>query len=287
MSTTPQTSPKTPTYENNPFFVAINGFELLFKKAKVIGIILAVLAGLSALSSLPSAFLPSESVPAPSQKIADQTAEREAQQFADRIASVPLEAWLVIALVILLVVLIMAAIGIVIRGVLDYTSAQIAKDKEVTLSEALRAVFTNFWSYTWVLLVASVKTFLWTLLFIIPGIIMAVRYSLAGVVYFDKKLAGNGSVKESARLTKNGWLTTFASQTLLNILTLGVIQSLLVPGTQAVLYRQFKSFDAAGTQKPSAHVLSWITLLVPIVFFGLIVLGLVLVTSLSVAHSNY
>lgn len=286
MSTTPQTSPKTPAYENNPFFVAINGFELLFKKAKVIGIILAVLAGLSTLSSLPSAFLPSESVPAPSQQIADQAAEREAQQFADGIASVPMEAWLIIALVILIVALIFAAIGIVVRGVLDYTSAQIAHDKEVALSEALRAVFVNFWGYTWVLLVAAVKTFLWTLLFIIPGIIMAVRYSLAGVVYFDKKLSGNGSVKESARLTKNGWLTTFASQTLLNILTLGVIQSLLVPGTQAILYRQFTSFDTAGVQKPSAHTLSWLTLLIPILFFGLIVLGLVLITALSVARGN-
>jgi hypothetical protein len=101
------------------------------------------------------------------------------------------------------------------------------------------------------------------LLLIVPGIVMAVRYSLSGAVFFDKKLKGNAATKESARLTKGGWLTTFASQSLMNIITLGIIELLLVPGTNSVLYRQFRDYEVHGVAKPKAHILSWLTLLVP------------------------
>lgn len=283
MTTAPKTSAKSPAYENNPFFVAVNGLEILFKKAQAIGIALAVLTGVSFLSSLPSALAPPADEP---NRVSNIQSTSEAQKFAKDIAAVPIEVWLTIALVILVLLLVIATIGIIIRGVVDYTSAQLAHDKQVSLSEAFRAVFTNFWGYTWVLFIAGVKTFLWTLLFIIPGIIMSIRYSLAGVVYFDKKLSGNGSVKESARLTKGGWLTTYASQALFNIITLGAIKPLLVPGTQAVLYRQFKSYDVAGTKKPAAHILSWLTLVLPLIFVTLLILGIVLLLSLAIASSK-
>lgn len=280
MTTASKTPAKASVYENNPFFVAINGLELLFKKAQAIGILLAVVAGLSVLSS-PSSFIPPSSQ---SNSDSGPLSAKDQQQFTEWFTSVPTETWFLIAGGALFVLLLIITIGVIIRGIMDYTSAQIAHDNDVTISEAFRAVFANFWGYTWVLLIVGVKTFLWTLLLIIPGIIMSVRYSLAGVAYFDKKLPGNGSVKESTRLTKNAWLTTFASQSLFNIVTLGLVEQLLVPGTQAILYRQYKSFDVAGTPKPSAHVLSWLTLMIPVALLGFIVLGLVLLFGLSTAQ---
>lgn len=272
MSTTSKTPTKTIAYENNPFFVAVNGLELLFKKAKAIGIALAILAGISMLSSVPSAFVPpTDDAPTTSQ----QAVQKEDEEIAKNISAVPVTVWVIIAGVVLILVALFMLIGVLVQGVIDYTAAQLANNKEVGFSDALHGVFGSFWGYLWVLVVATVKTLLWSLLFIIPGIIMAYRYSLAGTVYFDKKLKGNGSVKESARLTKNAWLTTFASQSLLNIITLGIVEPLTMPGTQAVLYRQFRALDVAGAPKPAAHILSWLTLIIPI-FLVLAVVAIVL-----------
>ena len=274
MSTTPATPTKTPTYENNPFFVAVNGLELLFKKAQAIGIIFAVIAALSAFSSIPSAFIPAED-PA----MSPQESAKADQEFVDGITSIPAEVWLLIAAIFVTVLLIAIAFGTVVNGITDYTAAQLSRGKEVGFSEALRAVFANFWGYLWVNAVAGFKVFLWTLLFIIPGIIMSIRYSLAGVTYFDKKLKGNAAVKESARLTKGGWLTTFASESLFNLITFSLIAPLLIPGTRAVLYQQFRDYDTAGIAKPNAHVLSWLTLILPIVLIVLVILIVVLIAA--------
>lgn len=268
MSTTTEAIAKAPVYENNPFFVAVNGLELLFKKAQAIGIVFAVLMALSAFGSLPSAFIPPADTPA----MTEEQIAKEDQAFTDSIASVPVEIWILIAAVGVTLLIMLTVIGIVISGIADYTASRLAKGQEVSFSEAIRTVFVNFFGYTWVLIVTGVKVFLWSLLLIVPGIVMSVRYSLAGVVYFDKKAKGNGAVKESARLTKGAWLTTFASQSLFNILTFGLIELVLVPGTQGVLYRQLQAYDRANLEKPAAHVLSWLTLLIPILLLVTIVI---------------
>jgi len=254
MSTATKTPSKSPNYENNPFFVAVNGLELLFKKAQAIGIIFAIIMALSAFGSLPTAFMPTDDAPI------NEQITQEDKAFTDNIAAVPVEVWLLIGAVAVTVLLVIIVIGFAISGVADYTAARLSRGKEVGFSEALRAVFAGFWGYLWLHIVVGVKVFLWSLLLVVPGIIMAVRYSLAGTVYFDTKLKGNAAVKESARLTKGVWLTTFASQSLLNAVTLGLIELLLVPGTRAVLYGQFRDYDEANLVKPKAHVVSWLTL---------------------------
>ena len=149
-------------------------------------------------------------------------------------------------------------------GVSSYVSARIARDEPVRLREAFRVAFENLWAYLWLQIIIFVKVALWSLLLVIPGIIMSVRYSLAGVAFYDDKkhLRGNAAVKESLRLTKNGWLTTFASNTLFNLITLGAIGSIISTSVNAMLYKQF---DKAGAKKPEAHWLSWATLLIPII----------------------
>lgn len=267
MTTVSTTPAKTPAYENNPFFVAVNGLELLFKKAKAIGIIFAVLMALSFVGSLPSAFMPTDNTTMTEEQIA-----KEDQAFTDGIASIPSEVWLLIGAVVVTIVILLIVVGIVISGIADYTAARLSQGKEVGFSEALHAVFSNFWGYLWLHIIIGVKVFLWTLLLIVPGIIMAVRYSLAGTIFFDQKLKGNTAVKESARLTKGAWFTTFASQSLFNLITLGAIELLLVPGTQAILYRQYREYDVASIVKPKAHILSWLTLFVPLLLVITIVL---------------
>lgn len=246
-------------YENNPFFVATNGFELLFNKAKSVGILLAVLAAIGVLGSIPGRFIGPDEVSTPDNGPINVSGNLP-----------PAEIWMAIALVMLVVAAFFIFIGIVLKGISDYTASQIARGKTTTLSEALRAVFDNFWSYTWVMLLVGIKTFLWSLLLVVPGIIMAVRYTLAGVSFFDTKAKGNASIKNSLALTRGAWFTTFGSHALLNVLTFGAIQPILEPGTNAVLYRQYSTYKE-GEPKPKAHILSIIAALLPLLLIALFV----------------
>lgn len=252
-------------YENNPLLVATKGIELLFAKAVSVAVLFMVLIGLGFFSNVPTTFVP-----------ADESKQNsmDPRAFEHQLQSLPAEAWVAIAVMVVFIILIAAFIKIVTVGVGDYTAAKLSKGEDVTLGQAFRGVFSHFWGYTWVLVIVGVKILLWSLLLIVPGIIMAVRYSLSGVSYFDKQLKGSAAVEHSLSLTKGAWLTTFASQALLPVITLGVLQYLTVPGTTAVLYRQY---SAAGKTKPQAHVLSWLTLILPFALLSLVLIfGLLL-----------
>ena len=102
---------------------------------------------------------------------------------------------------------------------------------------------------------------------------MSVRYSLAKVAFFDEKkpLRGNAAVKESLALTKGAWLTTFASQVLFSIITLGMLSRLVETAAQSVLYRQLSELTHNNEPKPAAHPLSWFTLFLPFLLFVLLI----------------
>ena len=186
--------------------------------------------------------------------------------------------WVVISLICGTILFLLIIIGLLIRGIADYTAAKLAKDEGTTLGEAFREVFQHIASYVWLSILVFVKVLLWTLLFIIPGIYMAIRYSLAGTAFFKEGLRGNAAIKRSLALTKGAWLTTFASHTLWNIMTFGLMDAILAPGTNAMLYRQYAPLTDEGKPKPPTHVLSWLTLLLPIVltiFFVMLIAAIV------------
>ena len=258
----PKKLPKN--YENNPFFVASNGMTLLFNLAKPVGVFLVFLSVVSFLfSRFPSGEENKNSMH-------DLTAQLSAWTPSD---------WGFAISTGLIIGLAVAMIAALIGGVSSYTAAQIAKGRHVTLSEAFRVSFDNLWSYLWLKIIIFVKVILWSLLLIVPGIIMSVRYSLADIAFFDddKNLRGNAAVKESLRLTKGAWLTTFASNALFNLLTLGAVTYVVSTSANAVLYRQF---DKLSDKKPDAHWLSWVTLVLPFIFILFI---LALIISIAVA----
>jgi hypothetical protein len=165
----------------------------------------------------------------------------------------------VAALVLLFGVLI---IGSIVAGIFAYTSAEIANNREVTFRQAARATFDRLWSFVWLQVLTGIKVLLWTLLFIVPGIIMAVRYSLANVSFFDanKQLTGNAAIKDSLALTKGAWLTTFSTQMFFNIITLGLISPIIDTGSKAMLYRQFVALQKSHAPQQKPHALAWVTL---------------------------
>jgi hypothetical protein len=72
------------------------------------------------------------------------------------------------------------------------------------------------------------------------------------------------------QLTRNGWLTTFASNILFNTITLGALNMAITTGVNATLYKQF---GKTGDNKPEAHWLSWVT----IAGFGLLIIFAVMI----------
>lgn len=236
---------KETTYINNPLKIGVDGSKLLFQKAPMAALILAILSGLGATNYFgdPSSAPAAENPPMPAG------------------ATLDVAAVIIIATLILIFAFGILVIGSIVTGVFAYTSAEIANGREVTFRQAVKATFDRLWSFVWLQLLTILKIVGWSLLFIVPGIIMAVRYSLANLSFFDekKKLTGNAAIKDSIVLTKGAWMTTFAGQMLLNLITLGSISPIVDTGSKAVLYRQLNAVQKADAQKPKAHALSWVT----------------------------
>lgn len=269
-NTTEQTA-QAPAYENNPFYIATKGLEILFKHAQSVGILLAIFAVVSALNTTWNMGGKDNETGQPA----------TASEGPLALPNLSLEAWLVIGGLILIVVTVAIIISIIVKGISDVTAARLARGQAITLTEAFRTVFENLGGYIWVNVVAGVKTLLWTLLFFIPGIVMATRYSLAGVSFFDKGLRGNAAVQHSSQLVKGAWSTTFAAHALFNIITFGLLQPVLYPGTSAVLYGQLL---AAGDVKQKPHILSVVTVWLVMTLFALVAFALFVLLPWALAN---
>jgi len=257
-----KTPRKTPDYENNPFFIATNGITMLFNLARGA-------ATLFILLSVYTFFTKDDSSP--------REAKDRAERIADTVSTWSFEQWLLAVGAFLAIILALLMIYALLSGVSAYTSAELAKGKKVSLKRAFSIAFDNLWSYLWLQIIVYAKIIGWSLLLVVPGIYFAFRYSLAGVAFYDsdKNLRGNAAVKESLRLTKNGWITTFGSNMLFNLLTFGVLHSVVSTGVNAVLYKQF---NAIGDKKPEAHWLSWLTLFFPFVVVVSLITSFVMLT---------
>jgi hypothetical protein len=253
----------TQNFENNPFFVASNGITLLFNLARGVAILFVVLSVLGLLAN----------------GLPDGTSTPK--DFMSAFDGWGMAEWSLFAVATGVIGLAIIMISSLFGGVSAYASAQLSKGETVNLKDAFHEAFEKLWGFIWLEIIIFVKVVLWGLLFIIPGIVMAVRYSLASVVFFDdtKNLRGNDAVKESIRLTKNAWITTYASGALFNFLTLGAISNVVSTGVNAVLYRQYKE---VGDEKPAAHWLSWLTLVLPFAVIALIIFIAVVIALVTV-----
>lgn len=296
---TPTTEDKTVSalpkgYINNPFTIAIKGIGLLFQKAPMVALALVLLSAFAASTTAPGAYPAeenasiTESESALSDSPAADTLPDAAAQVGDAEIvdmSGAMEPAMIIILAAIGVVLLFGAlvIGSIITGVMSYTAAELAKGNDVSIKQATKATFDRLWSFIWLQVIITAKVLLWSLLFIIPGVVMAFRYSLANLSFFDsdKKLTGNAAIKDSLALTKGAWLTTFGAQMFFNIITLGIISPVVDTATKTVLYRQFVPLASSNSEKPKAHALSWISL------GATILLAIVITSLMGYAFVNY
>jgi len=259
MSTPKQKKTTTPPPAINPFFTTLNGISALFTTALSAGIVILLINAVSSSTALNSS---------------ESDSPDEIRTIVTNFFSQPLIDQLPVYGLMLIIITFSIVVGTMIHGIQSYTALKLSKNEKTTIGEAFNATLSNFGNYLLLYVWLNIKTFLWTLLLIIPGIIAYYRYSFAGIVFFDKDLRLNAAIKESSRLTKGGLMTLFSSQTLFNMMTLYYIDLVVWTASVSQLYRSYTELDKTGQPKPPVHWLSWVTLALP--FVGLLVIALLL-----------
>lgn len=251
---TTSTNQEDSKYINNPFTIALEGIKLLFKNTRAIAILLVILSIINALTYRTNPY--------------NETTEPAAPL---TLPSLEIGTVIAIAIIVIIIALGVVTLGAFFIGIFSFTSAELAKGNTVSLRRAIKTVYSQLWSFLWLQILMLIKVLLWSLLFIIPGIVMAIRYSLANVSFFDsnKKLRGNAAIKDSIVLTKNNFKTTFATQSLFSVITIGLISPIVDVASKAMLYRQLTSLQLTEDNKLKTHILSQI-------MFGLLVAGMIL-----------
>lgn len=241
---------ETPTppseYINNPFSVAVRGINALFLSAQSVAFFLIIV---SLLSYAPNLRQSSPSTPSNEPQMPSGDALLHA-------LPIIIGAGIVVLAVIL-------AVTTLINGICAYTTARVARGETTTLKEAATATVTHFKDLLLLQLLMTVKLLGWSLLLIVPGVIMSIRYSFAMTAYFDKQLRGNAAIKHSVALTRGSWITTFGSQMLFNAITFTIITPLVQTGVNTILYRQFSAMP--NDKRPGPHGLSIMMLVLVII----------------------
>ena len=134
----------------------------------------------------------------------------------------------------------------------------VAREKEVQ-AEQLFGGFKNYVPALALSLLVAIFTMLWTLLFIIPGIIKAYSYSMSFYILADDpRIPANEARKRSMAMMKgNKWRLfcldiSFIGWYLLSILTLGILLLWITPYAQAARAEFYRSLlPAEGKVVPS------------------------------------
>lgn len=255
----------------NPFSVTIEGLTLLFSRAQSVTLFLIAVIIVGFVFNMTK----------PSPEFTNDPTGKATEEFIRNALQSPPEVqltWLGMGIILALFTL---AITTMLHGIASYAALQLSKGYDVKLGEAFNAVLENFGRYFILFFIMNLKIFLWTLLFIVPGIIAYYRYSFAGIMFFDedKKLRGNAALVGSSKLAKKGLLTLFASQFLFNVITFFYADRLITLGSQAVLYREYTALENAKADKPKPHVISKLALALPfIVIIGMITFSALIFT---------
>ena len=119
-----------------------------------------------------------------------------------------------------------------------------------TFNTIIECVKKNWLRILLVSILVGVFTFLWTLLFIIPGIVAALSYSMATYLIVDTDLDANDAIKESKRMMKGyKWDyfvfgLSFIGWIMLVPLTFGILYIWLLPYmyvSMAIYYEKLKA----------------------------------------------
>ena len=127
------------------------------------------------------------------------------------------------------------------------------------ISNFFKLTFKNYWHNVWVIFLMRIKVFLWTLLFIIPGIYKALQYSMTPYIAVEHpELSAKEAIAMSRQMTKGHVFDlfllglSFIGWIILGFFTLGIGYYWLLPymyTTFAAFYGDLKAEYVVGNSE--------------------------------------
>lgn len=264
-----------PTYNSNPFTLSFEALGKFFKFNLVWPIVLISFEVLGFIwnmfSTLINAITESQTTSTYSSSTASSTSLEPAAVVA-------------IVMIVLVFVLFAIAIGSVIatyvNGMYAYVSLKSLEDKKVGFGEAFSAVTKRFWRLYLATLLAGLKIVGWTLLFIIPGIRAALRYTVLPYVIMSDSEKEKSVAKSHARtkqIVRHRLMEVFGIWTVKGLIPLvGTSIGYIAP---AALHNQLATYTDKNLEKPKIHWLNYIGFIIAGVLFalGLLIVSLILI----------
>lgn len=105
-------------------------------------------------------------------------------------------------------------------------------DAQLKVKDAFMLAKSQAWKFFTTSLWAGLFVCLWMLLFIIPGLVMAVYYTFIAWMVLEEGLTGRAALKRSKYLVKDYWWAVFwrfILPTVVIVIFFGVLSSMLVP----------------------------------------------------------
>lgn len=165
-------------------------------------------------------------------------------------------------------------------GVSAYTALMTSRQKTVTIKEAFTVTLSKFWILLGIDIIVFFKVLGGTLLFIVPGIRAAARYSLVHMFVFDQNTGVSESIARSKNLAKDHLIEIFGIITA--SILIPIVGSLMQIGGQAVAYAQLVKLKSAPHEKPKTHWLNYFVVILPLILIFLIMSLLVTIAAVAV-----
>ncbi len=281
-TTTPDKKSQTDNikYHSNPFSLSFDKFGQLFENNIGWAIALIILPILGFFFQMMLSFV--DALVSPEASAHAGHAHSGSHHLATVDPAAAGVAFLVVFALILFISCIIAvsiAIQVFIGGLFTYAVIENEAGRKAKFSSAIDAVVSRYQRLFFAQLLATVKIFAWTLLFIIPGIIAAFRYMLLPFVIMDEPASEKGVKKSHDRVKA---LVAGRKMEVFGVYTIATIIPLIGGITQlvgnAALYRQLQIFHDKKLEKPSVHWLNYFGL----VLFGILMLLIFAITALAI-----
>lgn len=159
-------------------------------------------------------------------------------------------------------IIVTSVISAFINGMFSYVALNSEAGKTVGFSEAFNATIKRFWRLLLSQLLANLKIFGWTLLFIIPGIVAGYRFQLLPYLIMSESENEKGigdSHNKTKALVKGRLWELFGISFVAGIVPF--VGSLLGLSGKASFYKQLQATAHAPEKRPKIHWLNFIGLI--------------------------
>jgi len=268
----PQHKTEKKSYDSNPFTLSFDALGRFFTHNVNWAIALIVLGVLGMFSraggNLISGYHGTPTTPGYGQELGGSTSPEV----------VTIVAIVIVVFVIALTLIVaMTVIATFLQGMFSYVALRSEAGESVSFSEAFNETTSRFWRLLGAQLLAILKIIGWGLLFIVPGIVAALKYSILPYSIMsapkDEKGVSLAHAKVKA-ITKGRLMEVFGVAAIGFIIPL--VGSILTLTGNAAIYNQLNYYYENKLEKPKVHWLNYagFFLLVLLLIPALILLGL-------------